>query len=377
MGIEITMKKICFISTTRADYGLLYWTMRGVQQDKDLSLQLIVSGMHLDPKFGSTWQIIEKDGFLIDKKVSLGELDDSSESVIEQISTGLKGFSEAFKQLAPDLVVILGDRYEMLAATQAAFFLSIPIAHIAGGEITEGAFDDHVRHTFTKLSSYHFTSTERYRQRVIQMGERPERVVNVGALGLENFKRLELLSRTEIEKRINFKLKEKNFLITYHPVTAANEDGVKDLIEALKTFKEIGQIITMPNSDPGYTKIAQALSSYAESMDNVFATTNLGSLLYLSVMKISDAVIGNSSSGIAEAPFVGVPTLNIGVRQKGRIHADSVIDCAPEEIKQKIQFILDNKFESSDLYGTGDSSSKILSFLKNTNFEVKSGFYDI
>ena len=371
------MKKICFISTTRADYGLLYWTMKSVQQEEDLSLQLIVAGMHLDPKFGETWKGIEKDGFVIHKKVSLGELADSNESVIEQISIGLKGFSKALSELAPDLVVILGDRYEMLAVAQAAFFLNIPIAHIAGGEITEGAFDDHVRHTFTKLSSYHFTSTERYRKRVIQMGERPESVINVGALGLENFKRLELLSKREIESRLNFKLKEKNFLITYHPVTAANEDGVEELIDALKSFGDVGQIITMPNSDPGYSKIANALSAYAESRDNVYVTTNLGSLLYLSIMKISDAVIGNSSSGIAEAPFVGVPTLNIGVRQKGRIHADSVIDCSPKEIKQKIQNVLNNAFEQSDLYGKGDSSTKIISFLKNANFKVKSGFYDL
>jgi UDP-hydrolysing UDP-N-acetyl-D-glucosamine 2-epimerase len=371
------MKKICFISSTRADYGLLYWTMKNVQEEPDLRLQLIVTGMHLDPRFGDTWRIIEKDGFTIDKKISLGELGDSSFSVIQQISTGLPSFTKAFSEMAPDLVVILGDRYEMLAVAQAAFFLGIPIAHIAGGEITEGAFDDHVRHSFTKLSSYHFTSTERYRKRVIQMGERPERVFNVGALGLENFKRFKLLSREEIENRLNFKLKRKNFLITYHPVTAVNEDGVDELINALKSFGDVGQIITMPNSDPGFSKIVESFSSYAKMRENIYLTSNLGSLLYLSIMKISDAVIGNSSSGIAEAPFVGVPTLNIGARQKGRIHADSVINCTPDEIKQKIEYILSNQYHESELYGAGDSSEKLLSFFKVENFTIKSGFYDL
>lgn len=371
------MKKVCFVSSTRADYGLLYWTMKEVQADKDLQLQIIATCMHLDPKFGNTWQNFEEDGFAIDKKVSLGELSDSHESIISQISKGIVGFYQAFTELKPDIVVILGDRYEMLAIAQAAFFHGIPIAHISGGEVTEGAFDDNIRHVLTKLSSYHFTSTEKYRERVIQMGENPKRVFNVGALGLENFKRLNLLSKEEIETRLNFKLKDKNLLITYHPVTAVEENGMDELIKSLEHFKEYGQIITMPNSDPGHDSIFKAINDYAKNKDHVYVSTSLGSLLYLSLMKICNIVIGNSSSGIVEAPFIGTPTLNIGVRQKGRILAPSVINCEPKEIKEKIISILGNHYECSDIYGNGDSSKRIISILKNEEFKLKSGFYDL
>lgn len=371
------MKNICVISGTRADYGLLYWTMKGLQQEPAINLQVIATCMHLDPKFGETWKNFSLDGFQIDKKVSLGDLEDSRLSVIKQISIGLNSFYDEFTNLKPDLVLILGDRYEMLAAAQAAMFANIPIGHIHGGEVTEGAFDDAIRHMITKMSSYHFTSTELYRKRVIQMGEHPERVINVGAVGLENIKKLALLSKEELEKDLNFKLRNRNFLITYHPVTQVNEDATDELLEAISEYDDFGQIITLPNSDPGHSSIISKLEKYAKGKDNVLLVTSLGSLRYLSVMSLCDIVIGNSSSGIVEAPFFGVPTLNIGNRQKGRLHDVSVVDCDPNEIQDKLKSLIGKKFERSCLYGDGTSSSKIISFLANEDFKVKSGFYDL
>lgn len=372
------MKKICFITGTRADYGLLFWTMKKVQEDPELELQLIASSMHLNSKFGDTWKNIEEDGFPISIKVDLGEQEDSRKSVVSQISEGVRGFYQAYDQLCPDLIVILGDRYEMLAAAQSAVFSNISIAHIHGGEITEGAFDDIIRHSITKMSTYHFTSTEEYRKRVIQMGEEPERVLNVGAVGLETIRKMDFMSPAELEEDLGFKLKEKNFLITYHPVTAAEEDATQSLLNVLSNFQDFGQIITLPNSDPGHDSIYKAMNEYAKSRGNVYVTKNLGFHRYLSLMKICDAVIGNSSSGIIEAPYLGTPTLNIGVRQKGRVRAKSVIDCEPfkDEIKNGIEQILKSSHQESELYGDGKSSQKIINFLKDKSLIVKSGFYD-
>jgi len=371
------MKKICVISGTRADYGLLYWTMKGIQEDKELELQTVVTCMHLDPKFGETWKQFEEDGLPVSKKVDLGSLEDSKSSVINQISIGLAKFFKAYEELNPDLIIILGDRYEMLAAAQAAVFAGIPIAHIHGGEITEGAFDDIIRHSITKMSTYHFTSTDVYKKRVIQMGEKPENVLNVGAVGLENIRKLDLLDKDQIEKSLGFKLKEKNLLITYHPVTMMNEDATDELLNVLSEHKDVGQIITMPNSDPGHEKIFKALESYAKDKENVYLSTNLGFVRYLSLMKLCDVVVGNSSSGIIEAPFMGTPTLNIGVRQKGRLHADSVVDCEVSEIGNKLKKIMNQKHEPSDLYGDGNCAAKIIKFIKQKDLMMKVGFHDL
>lgn len=368
------MKKVCVVSGTRADYGLLFWTMKGIQGDKELELQTIVTCMHLNPKFGDTWKNFEADGFPISKKVDLGEQEDSRESVVAQVSTGVHKFFEAYKELTPDLIVILGDRYEMLAAAQAAVFAEVPVAHIHGGEITEGAFDDIIRHSITKMSSYHFTSTEEYKKRVVQMGENPGNVTNVGAVGLENIRKFKLLSKQEIPE---IPFKEKNFLITYHPVTAANEDATEDLLKVLSEYPDACQIITMPNSDPGHEKIFRALKAYAKGKDNVYLTTSLGFTKYLSCMQICDVVIGNSSSGIIEAPFMGTPTLNIGVRQKGRLHDKSVVDCDPAGIKGKLEQVLGGSCEKSLLYGDGNCSDKIIQFIKTQNIKMKTGFNDI
>jgi GDP/UDP-N,N'-diacetylbacillosamine 2-epimerase (hydrolysing) len=366
------MKKICVISGTRADYGLLYWTMKEIQNSAEFELQIIATCMHLNPKFGKTWEQFEKDGFEISKKVDLGDQVDSNDSVINQISQGVIGFNNAYKELNPDLVLILGDRYEMLAAAQAAVFNDVPIAHIHGGEVTEGAFDDMIRHSITKMSTYHFTSTDTYKNRVIQMGEDPARVLNVGAVGLENIRKLDLLKKEDME--IPFKV--QNFLITYHPVTAQNENGVEPLLDVLSKYPDTCQIITMPNSDPGHAEIFKRLEEYAKRNKNVYLSTSLGFLKYLSCMQICDAVIGNSSSGIIEAPFFGTPTLNIGVRQKGRLRADSVVDCGLGDIEEKLNELLSRSYSKSLIHGDGHCAHQIISFLAKQDFKVKSGFYD-
>jgi UDP-N-acetylglucosamine 2-epimerase (non-hydrolysing)/GDP/UDP-N,N'-diacetylbacillosamine 2-epimerase (hydrolysing) len=284
----------------------------------------------------------------------------------------LKGFNKAFQGLKPELVIILGDRYEMLAAAQAAVFNDIPIAHIHGGEITEGAFDDMIRHSITKMSTYHFTSSDIYRNRVVQMGENPDLVLNIGAVGLENIRKLNLLSKEDMG--IDFK--DQNFLITYHPVTAQNEDGIEDLLLVLEKYPETCKIITMPNSDPGHAKIFTRLEEFAKNNKNVYLSTNLGFLKYLSCMKICDVVIGNSSSGIIEAPFFGTPTLNIGVRQKGRLRAQSVIDCDLNNIEEKLKVVLNGSYNKSLIHGDGFCADKLVTFLTKQILKVKTGFYD-
>lgn len=373
------MKNICVVSSSRADYGLLYWPLKKINESKDLNLNLIVTGMHLSEKFGNTWKLIENDGFEIAKKVDLGSLEDSKSSIVSQISVGVNKFLKAYEELSADLVVVLGDRYEIFAAAQSAVFAGTPIAHIHGGEVTEGAFDDIIRNAITKMSTYHFTATDVYKKRVIQMGEQPENVLNTGAPGLENIRKLDYLSKSDLETSLGFKLRSKNFLITYHPVTAIAEDATENLIKALEDYKDFGQIITLPNSDPGHEPIIKKLEAYAKANENVFVTTSLGSHRYLSLMKLCDVVIGNSSSGIIEAPFLGTPTLNIGKRQQGRMQADSVInvDIDVKSIISGIEEALLKEKKSSDLYGDGYCAEKIVNFLEKTSFKVKRGFYDI
>lgn len=376
------MKKICLVTATRAEYGLLYWIMKEIEKSHILRMQLLVTGMHLSSKFGATWRTIEADGFTISKKIDLGPLDDSKESIINQVSIGVKEFAKTFLELKPDLILILGDRYEMLAVAQAALFLGIPIAHIHGGEVTEGAFDDAIRHSITKMSWLHFTANDVYRRRVIQLGESPERVFNVGAPGIENFKKLKLLNRAEIESSINFKLRNKNILITYHPVTASEENGIDELIEALSDLPDVGQIITLPNSDPGHGKIFEKWQKYAETRNNVHLDVSLGQTRYLSAMRLSDAVVGNSSSGILEAPFCGVPTVNIGKRQFGRVLANSVYqvnEITKDRIKEVIELAIETKFEPQLLFGDGQTARNIVSILEQKIEQSKNlkSFFDI
>lgn len=374
------MKKICFITSTRADYGLLKWSMDAVNASKEFKLQTIATGMHLSPIFGETYKEIEKD-FIIDAKISLGDMEDSKLSVSHQLAMAIKEISKTLVDLKPDAIVLLGDRYEILGAAQAAFFQSIPIIHIHGGEKTEGAFDDAIRHCITKLSQYHITSTNEYRNRVIQLGEDAKRVFSLGAPGLENFLKLKLLTKVELTQDLKFNFLEKNILVTFHPVTSAEENS-DELLTALAKFPNVGQFISLPNSDPGYSKIINDLKSYAVKNKNVHLFDSLGQLRYSSMLKVVDLVVGNSSSGILEAPFVGTKTLNIGERQKGRLSDSSVIHikCSEADIVKSMTELLKESYTKnpSALYGNGIFAKPFLEIL--TKLDLTSHykkFYDL
>lgn len=381
-------KKIAVFTGTRAEYGLLYWLMRDIQDDSTLELQVLVSGMHLSPEFGLTWQQIAEDGFKIDEKIEILLSSDSAVGVVKGMGLGLIGFADALTRMKPDLLVILGDRFEAFAAAQAAMFLRIPIFHLHGGEITEGAYDDAIRHAVTKLSYLHGVSTEEYRNRVIQLGEEPSRVYNVGALGLEHIHRTNFLSLNELSKSLNFALDCPYFIVTYHPVTLADEppkQSFEALLEALDEFKEHKVIITYPNSDDGGRQIIPILGKYAKNQqDRICAIPSLGQLRYLSALKHSDMVIGNSSSGIIEAPSFGVPTINIGARQNGRLAANSVYNCRPNktDIVETIKTVAQikagiNSVTIDNPYGQGDSSKKIINVIKCLDFQPMKKFYDL
>ena len=333
MSFSTIMRKICVVTGTRAEYGLLSRLMRMIKDSQETQLQLIVTNMHLSSKFGNTYKEIENDGFTIDRKVPIIDENSNNDSLstVMEMSRGLKGYAEAYQELKPDLLLILGDRYEMLAAATAALIMRIPIAHISGGATSEGAFDDAIRHSITKMSQLHFTEAEDYRRRVIQLGEQPDRVFNVGALGVENIKKLPLMSKEEIEADIKFKIDKKTILVTYHPVTLGNhtvEQDITEFMNALSQRPDIRVIFTMPNSDTGSRAIVDAINSFvAKNQERSVAYKSLGVLRYLSVMKEVGAVVGNSSSGLVEVPSFCIPTLNIGDRQKGRLAAESVLNC--------------------------------------------------
>ncbi len=295
--------------------------LKDIQSDPDLTLQLLVSGMHLSPEFGETYKQIEKDGFSIDEKIEILLSSDSAVGTAKSMGLGVLGFADALSRLAPDVLVILGDRFEALAAAQTAMILRIPIVHLHGGEITEGAYDDAIRHAITKLSYLHGTSTEEYRQRVIQLGESPERVKNIGAIGLDHLKRASFMDTQELSESLNFSIDKPYFLVTYHPVTLgeeAPEESFQALLDALDTFPDHQVILTYPNADDGGRRIIPMLEEYARSNpERVLAIPSLGQVRYLSAVKHAAAVIGNSSSGIIEVPAFDVPTVNIGSRQKG------------------------------------------------------------
>ncbi len=339
------MRKIGVVTGTRAEYGLLRGLMRLIQESPEAQLQVIVTNMHLSEKYGNTYKEIEADGFSIDYRLPIINDDKANDSyeTVKEVSRALDGFADAYRALQPDLIVVLGDRYEMLAAATTALLMRIPIAHISGGDVTEGAYDDAIRHSITKMSQLHFTSTEEYRRRVIQLGEQPELVFNVGAPGVENVKRLKLFCKQEIEQEIGFEIDDKTILVTYHPVTLGArtaKDDIDDFIAALNERQDIRVIFTMPNSDTGSRYIVDAINTFVgNNPTRSKAFKSLGVIRYLSVMKYVAAVVGNSSSGIVEVPSFGIPTLNIGDRQKGRIAADSVLNCKPD--KASILFGLD------------------------------------
>lgn len=383
------MRKICIVTGTRAEYGLLYWLMKEIQADANLELQIIATGMHLSPEFGLTYKEIEKD-FSINKKIEMLLSSDTSIGISKSMGLAQISFAEAYSELSPDIVVVLGDRFEIFSATAAAMISRIPIAHIHGGETTEGAFDEAIRHSITKMSHLHFVATETYRQRVIQLGESPEKVFNFGAPGLDNFNKLKLLPRVEFEESVGFKLGEKNLLVTFHPVTldqSTSEQQFQQLLYALDDLTHTHIIFTKANSDTDGRVINAMIDNYVtNNAGKAIAFTSLGQLRYLSAFQYVDAVVGNSSSGLIEAPSFKVGTINIGDRQKGRIKAASVIDCAPDrnEIANAIKqlYSLDfqkNLLEVSNPYGKGGASKKIAGILGTYTLTeiLKKSFHDL
>jgi len=379
-------RKICIVSGTRADYGLLYWLMKEIGDDDDFILQIIVTGMHLSPEFGLTYRSIEEDGFQIDAKIETILSSDTPVGVAKAMGLGAIGFAEAFDRMRPDILVLLGDRFEMFAAAQAALVARIPIAHIAGGDSTEGAFDEAIRHSITKMSHLHFVTNEKSHRRVLQLGEQPEYVFNVGSLGIDQIKRLQFRTKEDIEKDLGFRFKERNLLVTFHPVTLDGQPGetqFHELLAALSTLgPDVGIIFTKPNADPGGRVLIAMIDDFVACHTNASAFSSLGQLNYLSVMRYADAVVGNSSSGIYEAPSFGKPTVNIGDRQKGRIMATSIINCVPQ--RDAILKAIEDAFRlhCADVvnpYGEGESSSKVLAVLKRIpDFEslLKKSFFD-
>ncbi|TVO35731.1 UDP-N-acetylglucosamine 2-epimerase [Vibrio algivorus] len=381
-------KKVAVFTGTRAEYGLLYWLLKDIQSDAELTLQLLVSGMHLSPEFGHTYQQIEQDGFSIDEKIEILLSSDSAVGTAKSIGLGVLGFTDAFSRLLPDVLIILGDRFEALAAAQTAMILRIPVIHLHGGEVTEGAYDDAIRHAITKLSYLHGVSAETYRQRVIQLGESPERVKNIGAMGLEYLKRSPLMSLDELSGSLSFDLVQPYFLVTYHPVTLSDEpaeQSFRSLLAALDEYADHQVILTYPNADDGGRRIIPLLEEYAaNNPSRVLAIPSLGATRYLSAVKHAAAVIGNSSSGIIEVPSFQVPTVNIGARQQGRLAAKSVIDSLPTKkaIGIAIDTAITGAYKQADElienpYGQGDTSRQVIEMIKTIKFKASKSFFDL
>lgn len=382
-------RRICVITGTRAEYGLLRWIMEGIKDSPDLELQVIATGTHLSPEFGSTSHDIEADGLPIHRKVEMLMSSDTPVGVAKSMGVGLIGFADAIADLQPDLVLVLGDRFEMLAAVSAAMVAQVPVAHLHGGEVTEGAFDDSIRHAITKMSHLHFVATEEYRRRVIQLGEPPDRVFLVGGLGIDNLLRLKLMDRSSLEASLGMRLKQKSLLVTFHPVTRggdSSEHQMQELLEALHDLEDTSLIFTMPNADNGSRLLAGMIRAFVKAHKNACAFDSLGQLRYLSCMQHVDGVVGNSSSGLTEAPSFHKGTVNIGDRQRGRLQAASVIDCQPERtaISAALGRLFSPEFQASlgsvrNPYGEGGSSEKVLAILRTYPLETlqRKVFYDI
>lgn len=382
------MRRIAVFTGTRADYGLLYWLMKDIQAHPELELQVLVGAMHLSPEFGSTWQSVVDDGFIIDAKVEMLLSSDSRVGIAKSMGVGMIGIADALERLAPDALVVLGDRFEALAVAQTALVMNIPIVHLHGGEVTEGAYDDSIRHAITKMASLHCVAAPAYRQRVIQMGETPSRVLNVGALGLDHLTRSPRISREALAESLDFSLDAPYLLATYHPVTVADEPPVESfqaLLEALDCWPNHKIILTYPNADNGGRAIIPLLEAYAARQpDRVLAIPSLGFKRYLSAVAGADAVIGNSSSGLIEVPSFGVPTINIGQRQEGRLAADSVLHCAAEvdainaSLRKGLSPIFREKCRHTrNPYGQGNASQQIVEALSTQPLEALKSFYDL
>lgn len=381
-------RKLCIVTGTRAEYGLLYWLMKEIAADPDLQLQIIATGMHLSPEFGLTYQQIEADGFTIDAKVEMLLSSDSPVGIAKSMGLGVIGFADVLDQLKPDILIVLGDRFEILAAAQTALVERIPIAHIHGGERTEGAFDESIRHAITKMAQWHFVAAEPYRKRVIQLGEAPDRVFNFGAPGLDHLQHLNWMDRGSMEGALGIMLSPPVFLVTYHPATLGQREPVtamNQVLAALDEFPQTTVVLTYPNADTGGRALIESLNQWViANHHRAKAFVSLGHQRYLSLMRQADMVIGNSSSGLTEAPALRKATVNIGDRQKGRLKAASVIDAMENKdaIVAAINQALSADFrarlpQTKSLYGSGDVSRRIKDTLKAVALGAQKTFFDI
>ena len=382
-------RKICVVTGSRADYGLLRSVIQGIKDDPNLNIQVVATGMHLSPTFGLTYKEIEADGFFIDEKVEVLNEFDTPYEISQSIAKGITGCAKVFSKLEPDLVLLLGDRFEIFSAAIAAYVALIPIAHIHGGELTGGALDEAFRHSISKMSSLHFVAAEEYKKRLIQLGENPKNIYLAGGLGVESIKRHKLLNKQELENELNIKFLDKSLLITFHPVTLdieSSELQFKELLEALSNFKDTTLIFTMPNADNGGRKLINMVEEFVIENENAKAFISLGQLLYFSCISNMDGVVGNSSSGIIEVPSFKKATINIGDRQLGRLQADSIINCKPlkKDILNAIEKLYSTSFQTlldrvtNPYSGTG-VNKKIIEVLGTISLDgiIKKAFHDL
>lgn len=374
------MRTLGVVTVGRSDYGIYLPVLREIQRNPDLRLRLIVSGTHLSPEFGLTVNEIEADGFEVSERVEMLLSSDTPQGIATSMGLGTIGFARAYANCPPDLLLVLGDRYEMHAAAVAALPFKIPVAHIHGGELTAGAIDDSLRHSITKLSHLHFVATDEYRQRVIQMGEEPWRVITTGAPGLDNLRNLKILSRTEIESLFHLKLEETFLLVTYHPVTLEFEQTQEQVEQLLNSLRQVGMplVFTGSNSDTGGRIIRSLVNRFVDTYPQAQVIENLGTQGYFSLMTCAAAMIGNSSSGIVEAPSVGLPVVNIGTRQQGRVRSENVIDVGydSDEIVEGIKMAVTPDFRAGLLglpnpYYNGHAAETIVKHLKEVSLDSR------
>lgn len=384
-------KKITVLTATRAEYGLLRPIIKALMECEEFAVSVVATGAHLSPEFGLTYQEIEKDGIEIDKKIEILLSSDTPVSISKSMGLAMISFAEYFEEKKPEALIVLGDRYETLAVCCAAMNARIPIVHLYGGETTEGAVDEAIRHSISKMSYLHFTSTEEYRNRVIQLGEHPDRVYAVGGIGIENAMKMQLLTKEELQQSIHFSLDEPYAVVTFHPVTLEEgqaEEQFKEILKAFTKHKEMKYIITKANADANGRIINKMIDEYVRENENCIAFESLGALRYLSALKYASMVIGNSSSGLVEVPSFKIPTINIGDRQKGRLQAESVINCEP--IEEEITAAMEKAYQSEfrdiaskvvNPYGDGNTSQKIVKIMKqklvDEKIDLKKKFYDI
>lgn len=382
-------RKVCVVTGSRAEYGLLRGLMAEVRGRDGLQLQVVVTGMHLSADFGDTWKEVEADGYVIDRKVEMQLGSDTPQAVAKSMGLGVAGFGEALAGLQPDVLVLLGDRFEILSVACAALVARIPVAHLHGGEITEGAYDDAIRHALTKMSHLHFVATEGYRRRVIQLGEPPELVHMVGGLGVDAIQHAQLLDRPTIEREIGFRFGPRNLLVAFHPETlsgAASADQLRALLAVLDKRRDTHLVFTFPNADTDGRALIPLIEEFVARHPNARAYKSLGYVRYLSCLSLVDGVVGNSSSGLLEAPSFRKGAVNVGARQRGRARAASVIDCEPTEaaIEAALQKLYSPEFQAAlpgvrNPYGDGGASARIVDVLEEVELQglVRKVFHDL